>query len=77
MSAIRPSSGRRKHGAGTLLYDAIFLGCDDIMKKQAGRKAIVILSDGEDHGSQETLNNALDSAQKAETVVYTIYIRRP
>jgi VWFA-related protein len=61
-------------GAGTKLYDAIFLACDEITKKQTGRKAIVVLTDGEDRGSQETLNSAIESAQKAETVVYTIYI---
>jgi VWFA-related protein len=65
---------RTRRGAGTLLYDAIFLACDEIAKKQKGRKAIVILTDGEDRGSQETLNSAIESAQKAETVVYTIYI---
>ncbi len=67
-------SHRGGHGAGTKLYDAIFLACDEITKKQTGRKAIVVLTDGEDRGSQENLNSAIESAQKAETVVYTIYI---
>jgi VWFA-related protein len=67
-------SHRGGHGAGTKLYDAIFLACDEITKKQTGRKAIVVLTDGEDRGSQETVNSAIESAQKAETVVYTIYI---
>jgi VWFA-related protein len=66
--------GRRGGGGGTALYDAIFLACDEIQKKQTGRKAIVVLSDGEDRGSRETMNEAVESAQKAETVVYTIYI---
>jgi VWFA-related protein len=68
------SGSHRGRGAGTLLYDAIFLACDEIAKKQTGRKAIVVLTDGEDRGSQETLNSAIESAQKAETVVYTIYV---
>jgi VWFA-related protein len=67
-------SHRGGRGSGTKLYDAIFLACDEIAKKQTGRKAIVVLTDGEDRGSQETLNSAIESAQKAETVVYTIYI---
>jgi VWFA-related protein len=62
-----------RRGAGTLLYDAIFLACDEVMKKPTGRKAIVVLTDGEDRGSQETLNSAIESAQRSETVVYTIY----
>jgi VWFA-related protein len=65
---------RARHGGGTALYDAIFLACDEITKKQTGRKAIVVLTDGEDRGSKETMNSAIESAQKAETVVYTIYI---
>jgi VWFA-related protein len=67
-------SPRMHRGAGTKLYDAIFLACDEISRKQKGRKAIVVVTDGEDRGSQETLNSAIESAQKAETVVYTIYI---
>jgi VWFA-related protein len=67
-------SHRTGRGAGTKLYDAIFLACDEITKKQTGRKAIVVLTDGEDRGSQETVNSAIESCQKAETVVYTIYI---
>ena len=68
-------SGGQRHarGAGTLLYDAIFLACDEVAKKQTGRKAIVVLSDGEDRGSQETLNSAIESCQRAETIVYTVY----
>ncbi len=67
-------SHRGGRGAGTKLYDAIFLACDEVAKKQTGRKAIVVLTDGEDRGSQETVNSAIESCQKAETVVYTIYI---
>ncbi len=67
------SGAPRRHGAGTLLYDAIFLACDEVMKKQTGRKAIVVLTDGEDRGSQETLNSAIESAQRSETIVYAIY----
>jgi VWFA-related protein len=67
-------SHRGGRGAGTKLYDAIFLACDEITKKQTGRKAIVVLTDGEDRGSQETVNSAIESCQKAETVVYAIYI---
>ena len=58
-------------GAGTLLYDAIFLASDELMKKQQGRKALIILSDGVDHGSKETLEDAVESAQRADTAVYS------
>lgn len=58
--------------AGTLLYDAVFLASDELMKKQQGRKAVIILSDGVDFGSKETLDYAIESAQRADTVVYSI-----
>ena len=45
------------------------------MKKQQGRKAIVVLSDGQDRGSRESLNSAIEAAQRANTVVYTIYFQ--
>src|SRR5580658_5730587 len=58
-------------GAGTLLYDAVFLA-SDMMMKQQGRKAIVVLTDGVDRGSKETLRDAIESAQRADTLVYSI-----
>src|ERR1700744_5606297 len=65
----------RRHGGGTTLYDAIFLASDSLMQKQHGRKALVVLTDGEDRGSMETLARAIAAAQRAETVVYAIYFK--
>ncbi len=66
--------GSRQHfgGAGTLLYDAVFLASDEVIKKQQGRKALIILSDGDDRGSKETVTTAIATAQRADTVVYSI-----
>jgi VWFA-related protein len=68
--------GRGSHGGygggGTLLYDAVYLASDELMKKQQGRKAIVVLTDGVDRGSKETLRDAIDTAQRADTLVYSI-----
>ncbi len=66
-------SGRR--GAGTLLYDAIYLASDELMSKQQGRKALIILSDGVDHGSKESVTTAIETAQRADTVVYSILFK--
>jgi VWFA-related protein len=63
------------HGGGTTLYDAIFLASDSLMRKQHGRKALVVLTDGDDRGSMETLARAIAMAQRAETVVYAIYFK--
>ena len=67
--------GRGSHGyggGGTLLYDAVFLASDELMKKQQGRKALIVLSDGVDHGSKETLRDAIETAQRADTLVYSV-----
>ncbi len=64
--------GSHSHGGGTLLYDAVFLASDELMKKQQGRKALIILTDGVDHGSKENLEQAIETAQRADTLVYCI-----
>jgi len=64
--------GRGSHGSGTLLYDAIFLASDELMSKQQGRKALIILSDGVDHGSRETMAEAIATAQRSDTIIYSI-----
>ncbi len=66
------SHGGYGGGGGTLLYDAVFLASDELMKKQQGRKAIVVLTDGVDRGSKETLRDAIETAQRADTLVYSI-----
>jgi VWFA-related protein len=66
-------SGRR--GGGTLLYDAVYLASDEMMKKQPGRKALIVLSDGVDMGSKESLETAIESAQRANTIVYSILFK--
>ena len=68
----RSGSGSH-HGGGTQLYDAVFLASNELMKKQQGRKALVILSDGVDRGSKTSLESTIESAQRADTVVYSIY----
>ncbi len=68
----RSGSGSH-HGGGTQLYDAVYLASNELMKKQQGRKALIILSDGVDRGSKTYLEGAIESAQRADTVVYSIY----
>jgi VWFA-related protein len=66
---------RNSNRSGTQLYDAIFLASDDLMKTKDGRKALVVFSDGVDRGSKETLNDAVDAADRANVAVYTIYFK--
>lgn len=67
--------GRRGGGwgrGGTALYDAVFLAGDEVLRKQTGRKAVIVLSDGVDNSSKSTLTDAVESAQRADTLVYSI-----
>ena len=63
-------------GGGTALYDAVYFACrDKLMKDQPlykFRRAMVILSDGEDNDSRYSRDQALEMAQRADTVIYTI-----
>lgn len=65
--------GRRSNLPGTTLYDAVLLASDELMKKQQGRKAFILLTDGVDNGSKVTLFRAIESAQRADTLIYSIY----
>ncbi len=59
---------------GTLLFDAVYLAAHDKLSMEAGRKILVLLTDGDDQGSQETLKTATEAAQKANAIVYVILI---
>jgi VWFA-related protein len=73
----RGGMGRRNGGGGTVLYDAVFLAADELMRKQTGRKALIVLSDGLDNGSRYTLFQAEESAQRADALVYSILFEDP
>lgn len=59
---------------GTLLYDAIYLAADEKLKNEVGRKAMIIFTDGEDEGSRLRIQDAIEAAQKADTICYVILI---
>jgi VWFA-related protein len=59
-------------GGGTLLFDAIVQASNTVLKNQQNRKAMVVLSDGDDNGSSATLTDAIEAAQRADTLIYSI-----
>ncbi len=59
-------------GGGTSIYDAIYLACKEKLAQEAGRKAIILISDGEDTTSKVKLNEALISAHQSDAVIYAI-----
>jgi VWFA-related protein len=59
--------------AGTILYDAIYLAANDRLRTDVGRKAIVLITDGVDTGSKMSRDKAVEAAQKADAIIYSIY----
>ena len=59
---------------GTSLFDAIYLAATDKLGGETGRKALLILTDGVDCGSRMTLNQALEAAQRSDTVIYLVAV---
>jgi VWFA-related protein len=57
---------------GTALYDSVLLAAEDLTQKLSGRKALILLTDGVDNGSKVGLSQAIESAQRADTLVYSI-----
>src|SRR5579863_5271181 len=63
-----PTSSQR----GTVLYDAVYLSAHDMLAKEVGRKAMILLTDGEDEGSQLKIKDAIEASQKADAIVYVL-----
>lgn len=69
-----PTIGKAR---GTILYDAVFLAADEKLRGEVGRKAIVLITDGVDMGSRQTLREAMDAAQRADAIIYSIQYLDP
>jgi VWFA-related protein len=61
-----------QNAPGTLLYDAVYLSAHDMLSKEVGRKAMILLTDGQDEGSRLKLRDATEAAQKADAIVYVL-----
>ncbi|MGA2086914.1 MAG: VWA domain-containing protein, partial [Terracidiphilus sp.] len=59
---------------GTVLYDAVYLASNTKLNQESGRKAMILLTDGEDEGSDRKIGEAIAAAQRSNVLVYTILI---
>jgi len=66
-----------QNNKGTLLFDATYLASTEVLGRQVGRKAMVILTDGDDVGSKLRLKDSIEAAQKADVVSYVLLITDP
>lgn len=69
------SQAVRHVGPGGTLNDAIYLASMEVMKGQPGRHILVLITDGIDHGSKESLNDAVEAAQNSHTMLFAIYYK--
>ena len=65
-----------KAAGGTALYDAIYMACDEKLIRETGRKAMIILSDGEDESSNANYQQALEMALRAESTIFAISVSK-
>lgn len=69
-------SGKTSHvRPGGVLYDGAFLAADEVLRKRPGRRVLVIVSDGLDSSSKESLGSSLEAAQRGDVVIYTLYVK--
>jgi VWFA-related protein len=74
---INPGPVPTAHVTGTALYDAIYLACNEKLNTEAGRKAIVIVTDAVDEGSKVKLEEAVEAAQRTDTVIHILLVADP
>lgn len=76
---VTPTPGTipNQHPRGTILYDAVFLASDDMLRTEVGRKVIVVITDGVDVGSRISKSRAIESAQRSDAIIYSIVYADP
>ena len=62
---------------GTIMFDAVYLAAAEQLKREAGRKVIVLITDGMDYGSRIKIQGAIEAAQKSDVIIYSIYYTDP
>jgi VWFA-related protein len=74
---INPGPVPTSNQPGTTLYDAIYLACNEKLNTEAGRKAIVIVTDAQDEGSKVRIEEAIEAAQRTDTVIHILLVADP
>ena len=62
---------------GTILFDAVYLAASEQLKGEVGRKVLILITDGMDYGSRIKVQGAIEAAQKADAIIYSIYYTDP
>ena len=65
------------NSGGTHFYDAVYVACSEKLSTEAGRKALVIITDADDNASRVKLEEAIEAAQRTDTVVHVLLVHDP
>jgi VWFA-related protein len=74
---INPGPVPTSHVTGTAFYDAVYLACNEKLTTEAGRKAIVAVTDAQDEGSKVRIEEAIEAAQRTDTVIHILLVYDP
>ena len=71
---VTPGTIPQGNSGGTNLYDAVYLACHDELATEAGRKAVILMTDAEDNGSKLRMQDAVEACQRADAVIHVLLI---
>jgi VWFA-related protein len=71
---LNPGPVPTSHVTGTAFYDAVYLACNEKLSTEAGRKAIVVVTDAQDEGSKVRIEEAIEAAQRTDTVIHILLV---
>ncbi len=74
---LNPGPVPTSHVTGTAFYDAVYLACNEKLNTEAGRKAIVVVTDAQDEGSKVRIEEAIEAAQRTDTVIHILLVADP
>lgn len=72
LEALSKAIRRVRPGGGTKMYDGIYLACQEKLKAETGRKVLIVISDGDDNLSLQTVRGTLEMAQRSDVAIYAI-----
>jgi VWFA-related protein len=74
---INPGPLPTSNSVGTAFYDAVYLACNEKLGTEAGRKAIIVVTDAQDEGSKIRLEEAIEAAQRTDAVIHILLVADP
>src|SRR5713101_2389445 len=74
---VTPGTIPTRSGGGTVFYDAVYLACNDKLATEAGRKALVVITDADDNANKVRLEDSIEAAHRTDTVIHVLLVHDP